>query len=71
MDQELKFYIEQGVPVPNKCFYCRHANRFKMRNPRALYDRKCDKCAAAIRTTYSPDRPEKVYCEKCYLKEVY
>ena len=24
-----------------------------------------------IETTYAPDRPEKVYCEQCYLKEVY
>jgi len=24
-----------------------------------------------MRTTYSPERPEIVYCEECYLKEVY
>lgn len=71
VEQELKFYKKQGVPIPKKCFYCRHANRFAMRNPRILYDRKCDKCQADIKTTYSPEKPEKVYCESCYLKTVY
>ena len=71
IEQELKFYKEQGVPIPKKCFYCRHANRFKMRNPRILHDRKCTKCGIDIKTTYSPERPEKVYCEKCYLETVY
>ena len=67
IEQELKFYKEQGVPVPKKCFYCRHANRFNMRNKRILYDRKCDNCGTAIKTTYAPEQPEKVFCEKCYL----
>ena len=29
------------------------------------------KCAAEFETTYAPDRPEKVYCERCYNQEVY
>jgi len=69
--QELKFYREHGIPVPRQCPDERHRARMNLRNPRKLYDRKCDKCGAVIRTTYSPDRPEKVYCEKCYLEEVY
>ena len=28
-------------------------------------------CDLVIQTTYAPDRPEKIYCEECYLKEVY
>jgi len=42
----------------------------KLRNPRKLYDRKCDKCSIDIKTTYSPERPEIVYCEECYNKEI-
>jgi hypothetical protein len=42
-----------------------------LRNPRKLFDRKCDKCWVKIKTTYSPDRKEIVYCESCYNKEVY
>ena len=29
------------------------------------------KCAVEFETTYAPDRPEKVYCERCYNREVY
>ena len=69
--QELKFYRDQGLPVPHKCPDCRHYARKGRINPRVLYDRKCDKCQADIQSTYSPDRPEIIYCESCYLKEVY
>ena len=30
-----------------------------------------DDCKNKIKTTYSQDRPEIVYCEKCYQQEVY
>ena len=68
--QELKLYQNLGVTLPKKCFYCRHKNRFDLRNPRKFYDRKCDKCGIDIRTTYSPDRPEQIYCEKCYQESL-
>jgi CxxC-x17-CxxC domain-containing protein len=42
----------------------------KLRNPRELYDRKCDKCGIDIKTTYAPEMKETVYCEGCYNKEV-
>ena len=42
-----------------------------LRNPRKLFDRKCDKCQIDMKTTYAPDRKEIVYCEKCYIWEVY
>ncbi|MDD5146800.1 MAG: hypothetical protein PHN39_03645, partial [Candidatus Pacebacteria bacterium] len=29
-----------------------------------------DPCPNTFETSYSPDRPEIVYCEECYLKEV-
>jgi len=69
--QELAFYKRQGIPVPAECFFARHARRFSRRTPRNLWLRHCAKCAKAIETSYAPDRPEKVYCEECYLKEVY
>jgi hypothetical protein len=49
----------------------RHTDRMKLRNPRKLRDRKCNKCWIEIKTTYSPERPEIIYCEACYNKEVY
>lgn len=29
------------------------------------------KCSNTFQSTYAPERPENVYCEECYLKEVY
>jgi len=69
--QELKFYREHGLPIPHRSPDQRHQDRMALRNPRKLYDRECDNCGKAIRTTYAPDRPEKVYCENCYLKTIY
>ncbi|QQR84299.1 hypothetical protein IPJ72_05755 [Candidatus Peregrinibacteria bacterium] len=31
----------------------------------------CAECQNPIQTTYTPDRPEKVVCEHCYLKNIY
>jgi hypothetical protein len=69
--QELEFYRKQNIPLPRLCPDCRHEKRKKQINPRKLMDRKCGKCGVDIKTTYSPDRPEKVYCEECFMKEVY
>lgn len=65
--QELAFYRQMNLPLPRRAFFQRHKDRMALRNPRKLYDRQCDKCSKAIQTTYAPDRPEKVYCEECYL----
>jgi len=67
---EFKFYKQMGLPIPRICPEERHLVRLNMRNPRILHDRQCDQCSADIKTTYSPDRPEKVYCEQCYLNTV-
>ena len=68
---ELEFYRKHNLPIPKKHPDQRHLDRMKLRNPRKLFDRKCDKCGVDIKTTYSPDRKEIVYCEKCYEKEIY
>lgn len=71
LPQELQFYREMKLPLPRKCFMERQRVRFASRNPRKLWDRACAKCAKPIQTTYAPDRPETVHCEKCYLEAVY
>ena len=62
-----------NIPIPRRCFHCRHMNRVKRRNPFKLWYRKCMKegCNNEFETSYAPDRPEIVYCEKCYQGEVY
>lgn len=69
--QELRFYRQMNIPVPKRCFDCRHADRLKRRGPRKLFDRNCQKCGVQLQTVYAPDSPELIYCESCYLKEVY
>lgn len=69
--QELKFYRRMGIPIPRKCPDQRHKERLALRNPRKLWSRECCKCKKPIQTSYSPERPEIVYCEECYLKSVY
>ena len=79
---ELEFYKRMGLPIPHKDFECRHQDRMKKRNPRKLWHRSCmcevknhvhgdKKCSNEFETSYSPDRPEIVYCETCYQQEVY
>lgn len=68
--RELAFYRRYNLPLPRKCFYSRHHDRLKNRNPFKIYDRTCAKCHAPIQTSYAPDQPEIVYCETCYQQEV-
>ncbi|MBI4836440.1 MAG: hypothetical protein HY817_04235 [Candidatus Abawacabacteria bacterium] len=69
--QELKFYQEQKLPLPIWCFNCRHEKRMSKRNPQHLWDRNCSQCNTSLKTSYSPNRPEKIYCEPCYQKLVF
>jgi len=68
---ELKLLRKFGAPPSNICPDCRILEREAMLNPRYLWKRNCYKCQKEFETTYSPDRPEKVYCEECYQKEIY
>jgi len=67
---ELKFYRKKNLPIPRNCPNCRHSARMKLRNPRKLFTRNCDNCKVEISTSFSPERPEKVFCEKCYLESL-
>lgn len=94
--QELSFYKTMQIPLPRKCFYCRHNDRLRIRNPYRIWRRSCQcagnppaggsdngvykntiehfhkssHCPNEFETTYSPERKEIVYCEKCYQNEV-
>ena len=71
-DTELQFYKRHGIPLPQKCFNCRFHARFQYRNPPFLFSRSCmnEGCSNTFKTSYSPERPDIVYCESCYQKEV-
>jgi len=80
--EEFKFYKRMNLPLPRLCPNCRHFARIGQRNPLNLWDRQCmcskeghfhgkDKCVVEFKTSYAPDRPEIVYCEKCYQQAIY
>jgi len=78
--QELAFYLKNRYPIPTKHPEERYLELFGLHNPLKLYHRQCmceqeghdhsGRCPNEFKTTYAPDRPEKVYCELCYQKEI-
>ncbi len=67
---ELELLRKMNQPLPDRCLKCREQGLFaRLQSPR-LYARQCDKCQKDIETSYSPERPEIVYCESCYQQEV-
>ncbi|MEI6280662.1 MAG: hypothetical protein WCP17_01540, partial [bacterium] len=73
IEAEFAFYKNYKIPIPKLCPSCRHYIRFNQKNPLKLWHRKCMKegCENEFETSYAPERPEIVYCEKCYQAEVY
>ena len=68
---ELEFYRKFNISIPKYHPNQRYKHRLALRNPQKLFSRICDRCQTDIQTTYAPDRPETVYCEACYTKEIY
>lgn len=68
---ELEFYRKMKIPLPHFHPDVRYIKRLQRKNPPKLWNRNCAKCQKEIQTSYSPERPEIVYCEACYLKEIY
>lgn len=79
---ELDFLKNNNIALPRYCPNCRHYKRLKQRNPFHLWHRSCmcdkqghahgeGKCEIEFETSYAPERPETVFCEKCYQQEVY
>ena len=69
---ELQFYKKIKIPLPHLHPDERHKKRLLKQNPMKLWHRSCMKegCQNEFETSYAPDRPEIVYCEKCYQQEV-
>lgn len=66
---ELEFLRKINLPLPHECPKCRENKRFARENKPGMYHRTCDKCKIPIYTPYAPERPEIVYCVKCYQQE--
>lgn len=68
---ELDFYRKMNLPVPHFHPDVRHFRRLRLRNPRKLRDASCGKCGSGTITTISGEFGQNVYCQQCYLSEVY
>ncbi len=68
--QELEFYRSHQLTLPRYCFICRQKNRVASLLPRKLYPRQCQKCQVELASPYAPDRPETIFCTKCYQAEI-
>src|SRR3989339_161021 len=66
---ELALLRRFEFPIPRFCSDCRHMERMSRINPPKLWDRQCAKCGKEIKTSYSPEREEIIYCEGCYNNE--
>lgn len=77
---ELTLLRQLKIPIPRLCLDCRFKDRMKFKNPINLWNRQCmcqveshnhtGECSNEFETAYAPNRPEIVYCEKCYQQEV-
>jgi hypothetical protein len=80
MKSELDFLRQHQIALPRYCPNCRHYKRLAKRNPLKLWHRSCmcstashgheNVCQNEFETSYAPERPEIIYCESCYQKEV-
>ena len=78
--EELSFYRKLKLSIPHFCPNCRHFARLSKRTQMRLYTRQCSctqtnhihksVCLNTFETSYPPENPAKVYCEKCYQAEV-
>lgn len=71
LPQELRVYRKMGVPVPRQHPHARHHRRMILRCPRRLWERTCAKCGGGMMSNCALGRSEIVWCENCYLREVY
>lgn len=79
LPQELLFYIRNGIPIPRRHYAVRMMDRLSLINQNDLYHRQCmcegdckqheGRCENYFKTTYPPEKPEKVFCERCYWGE--
>ena len=71
--KELDFYRHMNLPLPSKSPWQRMQERTKRENGIILYPFLCPKCREVSWSIYSEKQQKeyKIFCEKCYLKEIY
>lgn len=66
--KEIDFYKKWNLPLPKLCFDERNKERMALMNEWKTRSANCVKCGKTIQTNCEN---ESLYCEECYLNEVY
>lgn len=69
--QELAFYRKQQLPLPRRAPLQRHRDREALRSTRRVWQRPCAQCGKETMSCFSPEQPEALLCEECFLREVF
>jgi len=72
VDHELKFYRHMNLPIPTKHPWQRILERVAFEHPLELFPFVCPNCGEKSLSIYDEAKQKqlKIFCEKCYLKEV-
>lgn len=72
VDHELRFYRHMNLPIPTKHPWQRVMERFSLAHPFELFPFTCPNCGEKSLSIYDQTKQKqlKIFCEKCYLKEV-
>jgi len=72
VDHELKFYRHMNLPIPTKSPWQRIMERYALTHPFELFPFVCQNCGEKSLSIYNEEKQKqfKIFCEKCYLKEV-
>jgi len=70
--EELKFYKYMNLPIPTKHPWQRMMERIPFEHPFEIFPFVCPKCGEESFSIYNEEKQKqfKIFCEKCYLKEV-
>lgn len=72
IESELQFYKQMHIPIPTKSPWERMIERKKYEHAISLHKFICQKCKEESLSIYDVEeqKRKKIYCEKCYIKEV-
>lgn len=68
VQKELDFYKRFNLPLPKLCFFERHKERWEIMNRWEMKEFSCAKCRKKV---LSGSKSDTIYCNECYLQEVY
>ena len=71
--REIEFYRRMNLPIPSRSPWQRILDRLKREHGLILYPFICPKCKESYVSIYNEKEQieYKIYCEKCYLRELY